>query len=121
MITKYMFHHTIINFVAFSLLLQVGCRGLVGFVQNMVVGHIRIEVVMARFRATIKGARGEASRLGTAKSGLLVHVNGWNVGVTITAAVAQDGKDILFVYETGGSNDHKPFKLLATIVEDQSG
>lgn len=74
MITKYVFHHTILSFVAFILLLQVGCRELVGFAQNMAVEHTRMEGVVTRFRATIKGSRGEANRLGTAKSGRFTEV-----------------------------------------------
>lgn len=33
---------------------------------------------MARFRATIRGQRGQASRLGSAASGIVANINGWN-------------------------------------------
>jgi hypothetical protein len=38
---------------------------------------------MAQFRGVIAGQRGEASRLGSKSSGLTVHCNGWNGGVTV--------------------------------------
>lgn len=58
---------------------------------------------MAQFRAVIRGQRGEASRLGSIKSGLVAYVNGWNEGVTIRASVI-DGKDVFAIYANGGSN-----------------
>lgn len=59
---------------------------------------------MAQFRATIKGQRGEASRLGSKQSGIVAEVNGWNKGIKIYAS-HRDGKDVFEVYLTGGSND----------------
>lgn len=38
---------------------------------------------MARFRGTIQGHRGEASRLGTASSGLRTDAAGWQGAVTV--------------------------------------
>jgi len=35
---------------------------------------------MAQFIAAIKGSRGEASRIGTKRSGMWGYVNGWNIG-----------------------------------------
>lgn len=48
---------------------------------------------MARFRATIQGMRGEASRLGSKSSGLVVTANGWNAGITVYVRVDEDGND----------------------------
>jgi hypothetical protein len=59
---------------------------------------------MAHFMSTIKGGRGPASRLGSAKSGMVARVNGWNSGVTVEAGVDSDGRDVFAVYATGGSN-----------------
>lgn len=59
---------------------------------------------MARFRGTLKGQRGEASRLGNAKTGLEVECNGWDAGVSIRATVSSQETDIFAVYMTGGSN-----------------
>jgi len=59
---------------------------------------------MSRFRATIKGSRGEASRLGTAESGITTETNGWNVGVRVDAHVNDAGQDLIEIYANGGSN-----------------
>ena len=63
---------------------------------------------MARFRATIQGQRGSASRLGSAKSGIMARVNGWDVGVEVVAqhnASHSDSRDIFELYATGGSHN----------------
>lgn len=59
---------------------------------------------MAQFKAEIQGTRGEASRLGSKNSGMRAHVHGWNVGVKILAE-HKNGKDVFYVYRTGGSNN----------------
>jgi hypothetical protein len=67
---------------------------------------------MAHFRGTIQGQRGSASRLGSAKSGLIVKANGWNFGVTVNMVLDQYGNDMAYVWITGGSNGAKSSKLL---------
>ena len=74
-------------------------------------------MTMARFRATIQGQRGEASRLGSPKSGLEVRANGWDVGVMVLAR-DEDGSDVFDVYVTGGSRDTKLPRLIATVRSD---
>jgi len=69
---------------------------------------------MAQFRATIQGTRGQASRLGTKKSGLLLNVNGWHAGISISASY-EDGKDIFKVYKTAGSNGGHSSIHIATV------
>jgi hypothetical protein len=71
---------------------------------------------MARFRATIQGAQGEASRLGNASSGLRVDANGWDAGVRIAGFVDANGVDCFGVYMTGGS--HGGRETLLGIVKD---
>jgi len=71
---------------------------------------------MAQFRATIKGNRGEASRLGTKKSGLVARINGWDIGVAIYAR-HEKGHDYLDVYQTSGSNGGYSDLLIASISE----
>jgi hypothetical protein len=63
---------------------------------------------MARFRATIKGSRGDASRLGDARTGMTASVNGWDLGVRVVAgAVETDTRgDVFDLYMTSGSNRH---------------
>lgn len=58
---------------------------------------------MARFRGTIQGNRGEASRLGTKGSGLGVTCNGWNGGVSVYADVNTKDEDVFYIYATAGS------------------
>lgn len=60
---------------------------------------------MAHFRGTIQGVRGEASRLGTKKTGLTVTADGWDFGVEVRLwHDAKEGKDRATVYVTRGSN-----------------
>lgn len=77
---------------------------------------------MANFRGTLKGQRGEASRLGSKKTGLVATVNGWNIGVHIEADHDKQG-DLIRVYSTGGSNDGTPRlgSLIATLREEKKG
>jgi hypothetical protein len=58
---------------------------------------------MARFRGTISGQRGEASRLGSPQSGLSVHANGWDAGVSVNAYVDEHDADVFDVRATAGS------------------
>lgn len=64
---------------------------------------------MAQFKGTLLGNRGETSRLGSKKSGLLADVNGWNVGVRVHAYYDErTGMDKISVDLTGGSNNRSP-------------
>ena len=59
---------------------------------------------MARFRATIKGQRGEASRLGSTKSGIVAAINGWKCGIKVAASISPTtGGDVFQVFLTSGS------------------
>lgn len=74
---------------------------------------------MARFRGVMQGCRGQASRLGTAKSGLTARVDGWDLGVRVSIGMDEDGQDRVSLYLTGGSNDRYPHKLIGSFkVED---
>lgn len=58
---------------------------------------------MARFRATIAGkAKNVRSALGSEKTGIVVNVNGWNLGIEIVGSVV-NGRDRFEVYKTYGS------------------
>ena len=72
---------------------------------------------MAQFRATIKGQRGEASRLGTKKSGISAHINGWELGVRVEACDVS-GHDVFEVYITSGSNGGAQDQLIAILDEN---
>ena len=70
---------------------------------------------MAQFRAVIKGQRGEASRLGSARTGILATVDGWNSGVAIRAYVDENGQDCFELHATGGSNAQIKSKYIGVI------
>ena len=59
---------------------------------------------MAHFYASISGAAGEATRLGHKNSGITGHIRGWNVGARVDVT-HEDGRDVVRVFKTGGSND----------------
>lgn len=69
---------------------------------------------MARFRAVIRGQRGEASRLGSKLSGIKVDIDGWDSGVSVYARV-QDGSDVFSIYATGGSNAAQLDKFIGSV------
>jgi hypothetical protein len=69
---------------------------------------------MAQFRALIQGQRGEASRLGSKKSGISTHTNGWGCGVTVYGYVDNDGEDKFRVTLTSGSGYRGVTKHLGT-------
>ena len=69
---------------------------------------------MAHFRGTVKGGIGEASRLGTKNSGLVVEANGWNDGVRVEATF-ENGKNVFRIYKTGGSTNSTGI-LVKTII-----
>lgn len=58
---------------------------------------------MARFIGYVQGQAGEASRLGSPRSGISAQAQGWNVGIRVDGHA--DGDDDVFdVYLTSGSN-----------------
>lgn len=60
---------------------------------------------MARFYGDLKEqARTPGTRRGNAKTGLVAHIRGWNVGVKVDCAIDENGKDVIRVTRTGGSN-----------------
>lgn len=67
---------------------------------------------MAQFRAIIRGHRGEVSRLGSKQSGMVAHVDGWHTGATVRISHV-DGRDLVSVYRTGGSNANSSERLVA--------
>ena len=70
---------------------------------------------MARFYAEIQGNRGNATRMGTASSGMTGHIRGWNLGARVELDVDPvTGADRLMVYLTTGSNGGRPDNLIWT-------
>lgn len=76
---------------------------------------------MARFRGTIQGNRGSASRLGTPSSGMKVYINGWHCGVRVIASVDSDGNDIFDITITSGSGGSGTPKDLGQFSEKDLG
>ena len=67
---------------------------------------------MAHFRGTLQGSRGEASRLGTKGSDLIVTADGWNFGVVVTLSYNSElDEDEAFITLTSGS-DGGPTRFL---------
>lgn len=63
---------------------------------------------MSRFYATIQGSRGEATKQGSAKSGISSHVRGWDFGANALLWVDENDNDMVSVHLTGGSNGVTP-------------
>jgi hypothetical protein len=76
---------------------------------------------MARFRGTVPGGRGEASRLG--HSGITTDANGWLLGVNVDGGKGRDTHnpaltvDEFTVYATGGSKEKKHSHKIAEVNE----
>jgi hypothetical protein len=60
---------------------------------------------MARFYASIRGNRGEATRQGSEKSGIEGHIRGWTIGASVNCYVDGMGEDVVRITITGGSRD----------------
>ena len=73
---------------------------------------------MARFYGELAGqAREKVTRLGSKKSGLWAHLSGWNIGIAVECSCI-NGKDVIRVHKTGGSNNPIIGELLAEIIDD---
>ena len=60
---------------------------------------------MSRFYGSLQGNRGQATRYGTASSGIDAHVGGWDVGVYARVhPCPRCGGDCVTADLTGGSN-----------------
>ena len=69
---------------------------------------------MSRFYASIQGNKGEATRMGTANSGMTGHVRGWDIGCLAEMHVGADGEDRVTIFLTSGSNGRYFSKNLGT-------
>lgn len=71
---------------------------------------------MSRFYASIRGARGEATRTGGAASGITGHIRGWHIGVQVDGAVVGCSEtDNFDVYVTAGSTGERHKRKVAEI------
>ena len=70
---------------------------------------------MARFRATVQGGRGQASRLG--HRSITTDANGWNLGVNVAGGTYGGDNDRFTVYATGGSSASSASFRIAEVAE----
>ncbi|MGE0278325.1 MAG: hypothetical protein AB7R40_23260 [Nitrospiraceae bacterium] len=75
---------------------------------------------MARFYASIQGARGEATRMGSVASGISGHIRGWDVGVRVEG-VSAEGVDAFNVFATFGSNGGGQDVYLGQVIRGPAG
>jgi len=73
---------------------------------------------MAHFYGELQGNRGETTRCGTKDSGMYAHIRGWDIGV-IVDIMHIEGKDVVKIYKTKGSNDPGQHKVIATLIEGE--
>ena len=59
---------------------------------------------MAQFYGSLQGNRGEATRMGTANSGIEAHIRAWRTGIYVACHVDEKGNDVCVARETGGSS-----------------
>lgn len=76
---------------------------------------------MARYRATMRGSRGPASRQGSAQSGIEADISGWNTGVKVLGEPEAGDQDDFTVYVTGGSSGAIQTRAIARITEVPDG
>lgn len=75
---------------------------------------------MSRFYGSLQGTRGEATRQGSANSGLRAHIRGWDVGIKVYAKDV-NGKDVFDVYVSSGSNGKHSDIFIGTAGLDENG
>jgi len=71
---------------------------------------------MAQFYAEIKGNRGRATRTGTKTSGICGYIRRRNIGAVVFCDHV-DGKDVVTVYKTAGSNARTAREKIAEFTE----
>lgn len=77
---------------------------------------------MAQYKGSLRGNRGEVSRLGSKDSGLRARIGGWNLGVeTYVKWSETDQCDIVSIHLTGGSKGFVADRYLGTYVRDGNG
>jgi len=75
---------------------------------------------MSRFYGSMQGSRGEATRQGTASSGISAHPRGWDLGVRVSG-YDDHGTDAFAVNITGGSNGSREEVNVLTVETMQDG
>jgi len=74
---------------------------------------------MARFRGTVKGGRGEASRLGSKISGITSFTSGWDIGVKVEIRYDEVlDTDVVTIFLTEGSRNYNTYIQLGEYTVD---
>ena len=74
---------------------------------------------MAQFYADIQGNRGQATRMGTKKSGLDGHIRGWHIGARVWMCFNEETQeDECTIDLTGGSRNGGSKRLGTFTVKD---
>lgn len=55
--------------------------------------------------------------MGSKASGIVAHARGWDVGALVDVSVGDDGRDVVRIYQTGGSNGNASQVLVLTFRE----
>lgn len=73
---------------------------------------------MSHFYGSLQGNRGQATRQGTAKSGIDGHIRGWKVGARVECRVNENGQDVISVCATHGSMGGGRSEVIAEFTEE---
>lgn len=77
---------------------------------------------MAHFIGFVSGrAKTRASRLGTKRTGLTARAQGWNIGGSVEMMVDSDGRDVVELSLTSGSNGAGSGQRVARFVLQPDG
>jgi hypothetical protein len=76
---------------------------------------------VARFIGFVQGQSGEASRIGSPRSGMTTHARGWNVGAKVYGHVTPDDRDVFDIYTDGGSNGHVSGRYVGRVELNEDG
>ena len=72
---------------------------------------------MSRFYGKVRGqGQTEATRRGSANSGLVTECNGWDIGVTCSMRSNENGEDEVVIYMTSGSNGNDAMVRIGSAV-----
>ncbi len=72
---------------------------------------------MSHFYSSIQGQKGSVTRCGSKSSGIKTHIYIWDFGIEVRLE-HKNGKDIAYIFQTGGSNNKYSKHLLTCLTKD---